>query len=336
MKISVVVATFNRGPLLLSLLRDLAQQEDPGPFDVVIVDDGSAQPTRPLVEAERWPFPVQVATQSNAGQARARHRGILSCDGEIVVIVDDDMRLPRHFLAAHRAHHVQGADVVLGHIRPSQELASMPLFERFHARQLDLFVAGARAGKRIPGTALCTGNVSFRRERYMAIGGFDLSLQRSEDREIGIRLEKAGARFVFSEQAYTTHASDHTDRSVWMRRAFLYGVYDLRISRKHPQDPRDDPWHYMLLVNPISRPLLLSAVAAPAWGEALASTAVRTAELCDQLGFEKVAIHGATLVFGLQYFRGVRAEYASALSALRAFVRHLGAVRQVGAGAQNV
>ena len=44
------------------------------------------------------------------------------------------------------------------------------------------------------------------------------------DRDLGIRLKKAGARFAFSEHASVTHRSDHTRRGVWLRRAFLYGV----------------------------------------------------------------------------------------------------------------
>lgn len=316
MKISVVIATFNRGRLLLDVLRDLSAQRAAGSFEVVVVDDGSRPPAAELLKAQRFPFEHSLIEQANAGPAKARHRGILAASGEIVVIVDDDMALPTGFLAAHRAEHEKGAEVVMGLIRPADDLAQKPVFERFHAAQLASFVDELRAGKPVAGAALCTGNVSFRRSRYLEIGGFDPNLRRSEDRDLGIRFQRAGARLAFCEQAYSSHRSDHTDRELWRRRAFLYGVYDRRISQKHADDALSDPWHYLLLVNPLSRPLLLSAVLSAKLGGLLSQNAMKTSEFLDRLGLERVAIKGTTLVFGLEYFMGVRSEYPSPLAAI--------------------
>lgn len=323
MKISVVIATYERGALLADLLRDLSAQQDAGAFDVCIVDDGSREPAERFVDLAHAPFPLRMIRQENAGPARARHRGIEATDGEVVVIIDDDMTLPVHFLAAHRALHERGFDVVLGLIRASSDLADKPLFERFHAEQLEKFVAQQRAGSKLPGSALCTGNVSFRRTYYERVGGFDARLARSEDRDLGIRLQKAGARLAFSEEAFTTHRSDHTDLEKWKRRAFLYGVYDHRIACKHDGDVASHPWYYMRLVSPISRPLLIGAICSRAFGKQLSKAAMRASEAVDRLGLESVAIKGTTLVFGLEYFMGVRSEYASSLAATGELVRFL-------------
>lgn len=327
MQISVVIATYNRLSLLTSLLEDLATQQQAGAFDVTVVDDGSREQVAPALQGRSWCFPLRVLSQANSGQAHARHRAILESNGEIVVIVDDDMQLPEDFLAQHRRLHETGADVVLGLLKPADDLAGKPIFERFHAAQLARFVEAVRAGEPISGSALCTGNVSFRRAHYLQIGGFDMTLSRSEDRDLGIRLQKAGARFAFSEQAYTKHRSDHTDRAKWKRRAFQYGIYDQRIARKHPGDPQYNPWHYLSLVNPISRPLLLGAVLFRGFGAGLADAALRASEQLDRWGLEQPALRGTTLTFGLEYFCGVRSEYPSALSALADLTRYLGARR---------
>jgi GT2 family glycosyltransferase len=317
MKLSVVIATYNRGRLLIDLLADLSAQVDAGPFEVVLVDDGSREPVAPLVQSRDFPYPLRLITQGNTGQARARHRGVLAAEGDVIVITDDDMKLPSHFLKAHRAQHEAGADVVLGLMKPAEDLAKKPLFERFHAAQLALFRERVRRGEAIPGSALCTGNVSFRRAQYLTLGGFDPDLERSEDRELGIRLEEAGARFAFSEAAFTWHHSDHTDPAVWRRRAYLYGLYDHRIARKHPDAVQNDPWHFLLLVHPVSRPVLLAASLAPAAAQLLASAAMRTSEQIDRVGLERVALKGATFVYGLEYFRGVGAAYSTPWRTLR-------------------
>jgi len=212
---------------------------------------------------------------------------------------------------------------VMGLLKPADDLRHKPLFERFHAAQLRSFVESVRAGAELSGAELCTGNVSLRRADYLRVGGFDSSLRRSEDRDLGIRLCKAGVRLAFSEAAFTKHRSDHTDRSAWKRRAFLYGVYDHQIGRKHPADLAHDPWHYFELVSPLSRPFLMSAVAFEPWGKLLAELALRASERVDRAGLHKLALQGTTLSYGLEYFRGVRTQYSSSGYALTDLGRYL-------------
>lgn len=328
-RVSVVISTFNRLPLLQELLDALGKQTlGADRFEVVVVDDGSREPVEPVLSKRRDPFPLKLVTQANAGAAAARHAGLMKASGEVVVITDDDMLIPPEFLSEHLAAHEAGHTLVLGQITADQTLEEKPLFERFHAEQLARFVARFREQPTaVRGVMVCTGNVSFRREDYLAVGGFDPTLNRSEDRELGVRLQKAGAKLYFAERARTTHRSDHTDLSVWLRRNYNYGVYDSRIHHKHPDRLDADPWHFFFLVNPLSRGLLLAAVASPPVGRLLSRAAYKAAETVDKArtlhpAFGRVAIAGATLTYGLEYFRGVREEAGSLGSALRDLGTH--------------
>jgi glycosyltransferase involved in cell wall biosynthesis len=324
-RISVVISTFNRLPLLQELLDALARQTIGTPnFEVIIVDDGSKEPVAQMLERRSDAFPLTVITQKNAGAAAARHAGIMKARGELIVITDDDMLMPPDFLAEHQKVHDAGHTVALGHIAAADDLGRKPLFERFHADQLARFVARYRDNPTaVRGVMVCTGNVSFRRADYLQVGGFDRSLDRSEDRELGVRLQKAGAKLYFAEKAVTTHRSEHTDLSVWMRRNYNYGVYDSRIHHKHPDRLDADPWHFLFLVNPVSRAVLMTSVTAPPLGKFLSRAAYKTAETVGALHprLERLAIAGATLSYGLEYFRGVREEAGS----LRKSLRDLGA-----------
>jgi glycosyltransferase involved in cell wall biosynthesis len=338
-RVSVVVSTFNRLPLLEELLDALGKQTLPfDQFEVIVVDDGSKVPAAPALERRKDPYRLTVLTQANAGAAAARHAGIMQASGEVVVITDDDMLVPPEFLAEHVKAHDAGYTLVLGHIADDHSaIGEKPLFERFHADQINRFVARYRAHPdRVRGVSVCTGNVSFRRADYLKVGGFDRALERSEDRELGVRLQEAGAKLFFAEKAYTTNRSDHTDLNVWLRRNYLYGVYDSRIAHKHPQRIDADPWHFFFLVNPVSRGLMLATVAAPKVGWALSRAAYRVAETVDRAravapALERVAIAGATLSYGLEYFRGVRDEAGSARKALGDLGRH--ALRRLRQGA---
>ena len=313
LQLSVVLATYNRGPALKLLLDDLARQElAPSAYEVIVVDDGSKQPVAPLLAGYAPPYALRVLTQANGGAARARDAGVRAAKAPIVIITDDDMRVDAHFLAAHTRAHDAGATVVLGHIAASEHLAGMPVFERFHAHQLARFVAGVQKGRIAPhGVHVCTGNVSFRREDYLQLGGFDAQLQRSEDRELGVRLEGAGAKLSFALDAVTRHESDHSDLGVWLKRAFLYGVYDHKISQKHPDVEMADPWRFFFLVSPVTRPLLLLALAAPGPMASATGAVMAAAQLADDRGLSKVAIAATTVAYGLEYFRGMRHEAGS-------------------------
>ena len=319
-RLSVVVATYNRPRLLERLLSQLAQQtlarDD---YEVVVVDDGSVPPVSGALPPLSLPLALTLLEVPNGGAATARDLGVRRAQGAIVVILDDDMQVGPGFLAAHLALHDAGARrVVLGHIRPDPGLARMPLFERYHAAMLDRWVAGVRDGKTaIQGSDLCTGNVSFPRAEYLEVGGFDPSLRRSEDAEIGVRFQKAGLHLVFGSEAFSLHGSDHSRLAVWMQRAYLYGVFDRRIARKHPEVASADPHRFFSLVHPLSRPFLVTAAVAPALGYVLARVAILASLGVDRLGLERLGIAGATLAYGIEYFRGVRAEAGSARATLR-------------------
>lgn len=328
-RISVVISTFNRLALLQELLDALGKQTlPPERFEVVVVDDGSAEPVAPALAARDDPFSLRVVTQANQGAAAARHAGVMTAEGDVVVITDDDMLVPADFLEEHLKAHEAGHTLVLGQIAPDDAPGEKPLFERFHFEQLARFVRRFEGQPTaVRGVMVCTGNVSFRREEYLAVGGFDTSLGRSEDRELGLRLQKAGARLYFAARARTFNRSDHTDFGVWMRRNYNYGVYDSRIHHKHPDRLDADPWHFWFLVNPVSRGLLLTAVAAPEVGKVISKAAYRVAETVDRAralhpAFERVAIAGATLTYGLEYFRGVRDEAGSLGQALKDLGTH--------------
>jgi serine acetyltransferase/GT2 family glycosyltransferase len=326
LKISVVIATYNRLHLLLDLLADLGQQTlPPSTFEVIVVDDGSRVPVAPRLAELTTPYPLMVHTRENGGPAAARHHGVEAATGDILVFVDDDMSIGRDFLEQHLAAHLRGSTLVQGTILPPAETSqTLPLFERFHAEQLERFVRDVGAGRqRLRGIHVCTGNVSVRRADYLAQGGFDRKLARSEDRELGVRLEKAGGKLELAPLARSVHRSDHDSLAGWLARSFEYGVYDLRIARKHPDVPVADPWRFVFLVNPVSRPMVLGAFLAPSAGEALARLAFGVASRIDRGRGRRLAVAGATLAYGLEYFAGLRTEYGSVGSGLAGLAEYV-------------
>ncbi len=319
--VSVVIATYNRQELLRRLLEQLDDQTiGTSHYEVIAVDDGSKEDTREKLAGLRTKYPLRIERQANAGAATARQRGVDLATGNIIVIVDDDMQVKRDFLEKHLAKHASDRTVVLGRLRPDAKLSDMPLFERFYARVLASKAEAFAAGKaQVRGHDVYTGNVSFPRKLFLEAGGFDASFRALEDEELGIRLEKHGATFAFANEAESVHGSDWTSMKAWMNRAQRDGVYQAKVSRKHPDHREASPWRHLPNLNPVSRPFMALTLAAPAATSFLAGAAIRTAAAFDKVGLEPVAIAGATFVYGLQYYRGVRQETGGAFDVMREY-----------------
>ncbi len=319
--VSVVVATYNRTELLRRLFQQLDEQSlDPSRYEVIAVDDGSNDVVSDLLADVKTRYAHRIVRQENSGPGVARGRGVTLASGVIVVFLDDDMQVGSSFLENHLRHHDEEDTVVLGRLRPDANLADMPLFERFYARVLAKSSDDLAEGReKVRGHNIYTGNVSMPRALFLRAGGFDPAFRALEDEELGVRLEKEGARFVFANDAESVHGSDWTSMRKWMDRAFRDGVYQTKLAHKHPDVPESSPWRHLPRLNPISRPFMALSLAAPRAAGLVASAAIRTAAGFDKIGLEPVAIAGATFVYGLQYYRGVRAESGDTKDVLREY-----------------
>jgi GT2 family glycosyltransferase len=325
-RVSVVLATYNRLDSLLRLLSSLsAQTLSPSEFEVIVVDDGSKVPVRGHVNASLYAFPIRVIEQENGGPSSARHHGVLEARGEILVLIDDDMDLPSRFLETHLEYHASGVPTaVFGRYASDPKIGEKSIFERYHGVKWDELSRAVASGRvTVDGTLLATGNASMRREDYLRVGGLDFSLPRAEDMALGLDLEEIGVQLVFSDSAYSVHLSDHTEPAKWRGRAFLHGKLEPRIARKHPTMAHADPWRFAFSLPMTGRILCLPSILAPSVGERLAGVAYKAAEEADKLGFERFAMRATGLVFGMEYFRGMRAEAGSAAAMAGSCVRFL-------------
>jgi len=95
---SVIIPTYNRaGYLTLTVESALAQEGVE--VEVIIIDDGSTDDTRDVVERHReaWGERVQYVWQENAERSVARNHGLRLSHGEFVAFLDsDDLWRPNH------------------------------------------------------------------------------------------------------------------------------------------------------------------------------------------------------------------------------------------------
>ena len=118
-------------------------------------------------------------------------------------------------------------------------------------------------------------------------------------------------KLIFSTEACAVHGSDHASLRVWMSRAYRYGINDRQIGSKHADLPGANPWRFLHLMSPFARPLLLLSTLVPQAGFVVARLGMTISLLLDRLGLERSALAGTTVVYGMEYFRGVRHSLGS-------------------------
>jgi len=94
--VSVIIPTYNRGWILKEAI-DSVLAQDYKDFELIVVDDGSTDNTREILDS--YGRDIIVLRQTNQGVSAARNRGIAEARGRLVAFLDsDDIWLPRKLL----------------------------------------------------------------------------------------------------------------------------------------------------------------------------------------------------------------------------------------------
>ena len=108
---SIIIPTRNEAEDILSTLESIRTNTD-GDFEVLVVDASSDR--TPDVVRAFGDLRFRLLPQDNRdGRCGARNQGIRAARGEVVVILNADVRLPSDFLRRLRAHYDEGADYVI-------------------------------------------------------------------------------------------------------------------------------------------------------------------------------------------------------------------------------
>jgi glycosyltransferase involved in cell wall biosynthesis len=220
MKASVIVPTFNRRTALKRTLEGLfGQTQDPDEFEIIVVDDHSADDTPMVVENLRAGRRNvgYIRHDANRGRAVTRNDGIVAARGEIVIFLDDDNVPCQRFIAAHLECHRRAAPervAVIGNVSFAAESIQRSNFGRYLNEQY----LGNRAPSRrrgldysnLPARCFGTLNASVHRDDAIRVGMFDTAFRYygGEDFYFGHCLRLAGMRICFCEEARTTHCDE--------------------------------------------------------------------------------------------------------------------------------
>jgi GT2 family glycosyltransferase len=310
-ELSVVVPTRCRLTSLQRLLGALEVQDHPSPLvEIIVVVDGDPSTAAALSGRAG----VRVLEQTHGGPAAARNLGIAHARGRIVVFLDDDVVPEETCLRRHAQAHAARPDLVaIGPMLPPPAGGGGSPWVRWEAASLLRQYADIEAGRwSATPRQLYTGNASVGREHLVRAGGFDESLRRAEDVELGWRLHDMGLVFEFHPEARVHHEAARPYRS-WLGAAREYGRVDARMSL---DDARPD-----VLVaaasefhgrHALTRVAVRAALRQPRLSSVLPWVALPVAHLATACGLARVSNAVCGGIFNLLYWDGVRERLGGA------------------------
>ncbi|MFN3513212.1 MAG: glycosyltransferase [Phenylobacterium sp.] len=169
-EVSLIVCTRNRAAKLAPCLAALAAIRHDGPWELILVDNGSTDGTAAVLEAfhREAPVPVRLIHEPRKGLANARNAGLAAARGAVAAFTDDDCYAAPDLVT--RAAEVF-ADPEVGFVGGRIRL--------FDPDDIPVTIMESTVPKRFaPGSFIRTGeiqgaNMAFRRSALEQAGGFD-------------------------------------------------------------------------------------------------------------------------------------------------------------------
>ena len=248
-RLSLVIATYNRAEQLLVTLRSVALQSAPAEvWECIVVDNHSVDDTAERVRTFIAAHPqlnIRYCYEAQQGLSYARNAGIEAAQGDIVAFIDDDERIVEEFVEAyinlfdtHPDAMAAGGRIIAeyptGRPRWMSRYTEQPI-----ANPMD-FGPEVRPFplSRIPGG----GNMAMRRELFKRVGVFNTSLGRTGKRLIGgeeselferIRREGMACYYVPRAVMYHIIPDEKLTPDYFDRLAYNVGVSQRRRAELH-------------------------------------------------------------------------------------------------------
>lgn len=213
-QISVLIPTYNDGPLLSRTLAPLLADE--ATLEVVVVVDGSRDGSFELLQELAAEHPrLRPFLIENRGRPGARQFALEQARSDVVLMMDSDVVAEPGLVSGHARWHADGVPrLVVGYMPPVlPERRRGSFVHELYAHHYEQACRAYEEDADNVFRRLWGGNVSVPASALRAVGGCDagVGVSYTDDLEMGLRLADQGLTPVFDRRLQAAH---HFARSV--------------------------------------------------------------------------------------------------------------------------
>ncbi|MBS0563972.1 MAG: glycosyltransferase [Proteobacteria bacterium] len=220
--ISVIIPHFNQPDLLARCLGALVPQARETGAEVIVIDNGSREVPRPVVD--RFPG-VRLDAEATPGPGPARNRGVTLARGEILAFIDADcVPAPGWLAEMARLFDDPGVMVLGGDVRILHHDLARPTAIECYESEFGYRMEHYIRDQNFTGT----GNLAMRRPVFDLVGGF-AGIGLAEDRDWGQRAFAKGIRITWAPGMLALHPA-RTDFAELTRKWDRHTAHDFELA----------------------------------------------------------------------------------------------------------
>ncbi|MBK5213704.1 MAG: glycosyltransferase [Flavobacteriaceae bacterium] len=204
-KYSFIIPVFNRPQEVKELLESFAKLDFKEAFEIVLVEDGSTETSKAIVDQYSDRLSISYYFKQNSGPGDSRNFGMRQAKGDFFIILDSDCLLPSHYLKTVDSflnktfyHCFGGADAAHESFTPLQKAINYTM--------TSFFTTGGIRGSEtsINRFEPRSFNMGISKEVFEKTGGY-AKIHPGEDPDLSQRILKAGYKTTFLPNAFVYH-----------------------------------------------------------------------------------------------------------------------------------
>tara|TARA_R110002051_G_scaffold235393_1_gene296893 strand:+ start:3652 stop:4656 length:1005 start_codon:yes stop_codon:yes gene_type:complete len=238
---SFIVPVFNRPNEVKELLDSLVHQTYSKPFEIVIIEDGSAISSEAVISDYKEKLNITYLKKDNSGPGDSRNYGMRKANGNYFIVLDSDCILPPQYLnEVNKALEKEHVDCYGG---PDAAHESFTLVQKAinYAMTSFLTTGGIRGGK----TAIDkfqprSFNMGISKKAFEATGGYG-NIHPGEDPDLTIRIWNKGFVTKLISEAFVYHKR-RIDWNKFYIQVNKFGMVRPILNQWHPETKKLTYW----------------------------------------------------------------------------------------------
>ena len=227
--ISLIIPTYNREKVLCDTVK-YALGQNRTDYEIIIVDQTRSHFRATTEFLENLPEQVRIIHHRPPSLPAARNRGITEANGQIVIMIDDDVIIKPDFILQHESCYQSPLiGGVTGKITQANRYRTkIPFFLKKDALLQWISSENFAVNDEIEAFRLAGGNFSVRRESALAAGLFDEDFIGSawgEEFDFSLRLKKIGYKILYNPVAEIVHLNESFGGCESRKRYDFFTVY---------------------------------------------------------------------------------------------------------------
>ncbi|GGW64949.1 glycosyl transferase family 2 [Winogradskyella epiphytica] len=231
---SFIIPVYNRPDEIKELLESFSKFDGHSPYEIVIVEDGSTQTSKEVVERFQDQLDISYYFKSNSGPGDSRNYGMRNAKGDYFIILDSDVILPPNYLTAVKQFlDTTYYDCFGGPDAAHSTFSNLQKAINF-AMTSFITTGGIRGGKqKLEDFQPRSFNMGLSKKAFLASGGFG-KIHPGEDPDLSLRLHKLGFKTTLIQTAVVFHKR-RISWSKFYKQVNKFGMVRPILNQWHPE-----------------------------------------------------------------------------------------------------